>query len=298
MNFVPIDNREGFIWMDGGFTPWREAKIHVLTHGLHYASSIFEGTRLYSGHVFKLAAHMERLKNSATLMGFTLPYSVIELENATLECVKRNNLTDGYIRHVAWRGSEALGVSAPMNRIHVAIAAWEWPSYYSAEMREKGVKLALAKYRRPPADCAPVQAKAAGLYMICTISKHAAEAEGANDALMLDYRGRVAEATGANFFMAVDGKLVTPEADCFLNGITRQTVIHLAHKRGIAVTERAILPEELGNAEECFLTGTAAEVTAIGEIDMKELGGARHYKVGPITRQLREDYETLVRHPG
>jgi branched-chain amino acid aminotransferase len=284
-----MDDRDGFIWMDGHMVPWRDAKLHVLSHGLHYASSVFEGDRLYNGHIFKLTEHSERLRNSARIMGFEVPYSTAELDAACMAVVKANNLVDGYVRPLAWRGSEQLGVSAQQTKIHVAIAAWEWPSYFSPELREKGIRLVPAKYRRPAPDTAPTQAKAAGLYMICTISKHAAEAEGAHDALMLDYRGQVAEATGANLFMAKDGKLHTPVPDCFLNGLTRQTVIELAKKRGIEVIERGFMPEELMQADEIFLTGTAAEVTAVGQI------GQNLFNVGNITRQLRDDYEVLVK---
>ena len=222
-------------------------------------------------------------------MGCSLPYSVAEIDQACRDVVAANKLTNGYVRPIAWRGSEQLGVSAQQTKIHVAIAAWEWPSYFSPELRENGIRLAHAKFRRPPAECAPTQAKAAGLYMICTISKHAAEAEGAHDALMLDHQGNVAEATGANLFMVRDGVLHTPPPDSFLNGITRQTVMELARKRGIEVRERAFAPEELMRADEIFLTGSAAEVTPVGQI------GETRFGVGPVTRQLRDDYERLVK---
>ena len=292
MALIPMDDRDGFIWMDGHMVPWREAKLHVLTHGLHYASAVFEGDRCYNGTIFKLTQHSQRLARSAELMGFNLPFSVSEIDQACRDVVAANKLVDGYVRPIAWRGSEQMGVSAQQTTIHVAIAAWEWPSYFSPELRENGIKLAHAKYRRPPAECAPTQAKAAGLYMICTISKHAAEAEGAQDALMLDAKGQVAEATGANLFMVKDGVLHTPVPDSFLNGITRQTVIKLAVKRGIEVRERVFMPEELMQADEIFLTGSAAEVTAVGQI------GKHRFMVGPVTRQLRDDYEHLVKGSG
>ena len=290
MDWKPLEDRDGTIWFDGKMMPWRDAKVHVLTHGLHYGSSVFEGERAYNGKIFKLREHTERLKKSAEILGFDLPYSVAEIDAACEAVCKANNLVDAYIRPVAWRGAEALGVSPAHTNIHLAIGAWAWPSYFSAELREKGIRMIHAPYRRPAPDCAPTQAKAAGLYMICTISKGMAEDAGAQDALMLDYRGQVAEATGANIFLIKDGKLHTPKPDCFLNGITRLTVIELAKARGLEVIERAIMPDELKSFDECFLTGTAAEVTAIGQI-----GDDLHYQVGPITRQLRGDYEALVK---
>jgi branched-chain amino acid aminotransferase len=272
-------------------TPWRDAKIHVLTHGLHYASAVFEGQRVYGGSIFKLTKHSERLAGSAEILGFSLPYSVAEINAACRAVVSANGLSDAYVRPIAWRGSEQMGVSAQKSRIHVAIASWEWPSYFSPELRDRGIRLTFSKWRRPAPDTAPTQAKAAGLYMICTLSKHAAEAEGWHDALMLDYRGQLAEATGANLFLVKDGVLHTPTPDCFLNGITRQTVMDLARARGIQVVERTMWPDELQAADEIFITGSAAEVTAIGQI------ADYHYQVGPVTRLLREDYETLVRAP-
>jgi branched-chain amino acid aminotransferase len=291
MTMIPMDDRDGSIWFDGKMVPWRDAKIHVLTHGLHYASAVFEGERVYDGRIFKLTEHSQRLARSAELLGFKLPFSVAEIDAGCRAVVAASGLKDAYVRPVAWRGSEQMGVSAQQSRIHVAIACWEWPSYFSPELRERGIKLCFAKWRRPAPDTAPTEAKAAGLYMICTLSKHAAEADGCNDALMLDYRGQLAEATGANLFLAKDGVLNTPTPDCFLNGITRQTVIELAHARGIKVVERAMWPDELAAADEVFLTGSAAEVTAVGQI------GEHHYQVGPITRALRDDYEKLVRAP-
>jgi branched-chain amino acid aminotransferase len=288
---IPMDDRDGFIWFDGKMVPWRDAKTHVLTHGLHYASSVFEGMRAYEGNIFELTRHNERLAKSAELLGFELPFTTAELDKACNEVVKANGFPNAYVRPVAYRGSEQMGVSAQHSKIHVAIASWEWPSYFSPELRDKGIKITFSKWRRPAPDTAPTASKAAGLYMICTLSKHAAEAEGWNDALMLDYRGQLAEATGANLFLVKDGVLNTPTPDCFLNGITRQTVMELARKRGLKVVERAMWPDELKTADEIFITGSAAEVTAIGQID------AMHFTVGPITKALRDDYEKLVRQP-
>ena len=291
MSLIPFDDRDGVIWMDGALVPWREAKVHVLSHALHYASSVFEGERSYNGAIFRMQEHHERLHASAETLGFELPYSVEAINAASMEVLKANGIVDGYVRPVAWRGSEMMGVSAQQNTIHVAIAAWEWPSYFSPEARLKGIRLKTAPWRRPSPECAPVHAKAAGLYMICTLSKHAAEAEGYHDCLMLDYRGRVAEATGANIFLLQDGKLHTPVPDCFLDGITRRVVIGLARARGIEVVERPIMPEELANTSEVFLTGTAAEVTPVGEID------GHTFTVGEVTRDLMDAYTTLVHQP-
>ena len=283
------DDRDGLIWHDGHMLPWRDSRAHVLTHALHYASAVFEGQRAYEGRVFKLTEHTERLHASAAAMGFQIPWSVADIDGACREVLNANKILDGYVRPIAWRGSEMMGVSAQQNSIHLAIAAWPWPSYFSPEARMKGIRLKTARWRRPSPESAPVHAKAAGLYMICTLSKHEAEADGFDDALMLDYRGRVAEATGANVFLVLDGALHTPEPDCFLDGITRRTVIGLARARGIGVTERAMQPDELGQAKEVFLTGTAAEVTPVGAID------GLNFEVGPVTQQLRDDYEALVR---
>jgi len=292
MESVPFDDRDGVIWFNGEMVPWRAAKIHVLTHALHYASCVFEGERSYGGTIFKMTEHTERLFHSAATLGFKIPYSVADIDTACIATCEANNIVDGYVRPVAWRGSEMMGVSAQATRINVAIAAWPWPSYFSPEARMKGIRIRTSTWRRPAPDTAPVTAKAAGLYMICTLSKHAAEADGFDDALMLDWRGQVAEATGANIFMSFgDGKLVTPTPDCFLDGITRRTVIELAKARGIEVIERAIMPEELAAATEIFLTGTAAEVTPIGEID------GRAYTVGDITKQLMKDYDKAVGKP-
>ena len=284
-----FDNRNGVIWFDGDMVPWREAKLHVLTHGLHYASAVFEGERSYGGVIFKLTEHSERLARSAGIMGFELPLSISEIDAACMEACAANDIVDGYVRPFAWRGSEMMGVSAQSNTIHMAIAAWPWPSYFSPEARKKGIRLKTSKWRRPSPETAPVHAKAAGLYMICSLSKHAVEAEGYDDALMLDWRGQVAESTGANiFFLFPDGKLHTPDPDCFLDGITRQTVIGLARDLGIEVVERVIMPDELDQPSEVFLTGTAAEVTPVGVID----GYA--YTPGEITTTLLEAYETAV----
>ncbi len=291
MSMLPFDDRDGVIWFNGELVPWREAKLHVLSHGLHYASCVFEGERSYNGVIYKMQEHHERLHTSAHMLGFRVPYSAEEINAASLEVLRANGIADGYVRPVAWRGSEMMGVSAQKTRIHVAIAAWEWPSYFSPEARLKGIRLATSPWRRPSPDTAPVHAKAAGLYMICTLSKHAAEAKGYNDALMLDYRGRIAEATGANIFLVQDGKLHTPTPDCFLDGITRQTVIALARERGIEVIERAIMPDELAKTQEIFITGTAAEVTPVGEID------GRTFTVGEITQELMSAYSELVRNP-
>ena len=290
MTIIPFDDRDGVIWFNGRLVPWRDAKVHVLNHGLHYGSCVFEGERVYGGRVFKLREHSERLFVSARVLGFDLPYPLEEIEKATRAVVSEQKIEDGYVRPVAWRGSEMMAVSARKNRIHVAIAAWPWPTYFSAEARMRGIRLDIAKWHRPAPDTAPTKSKAAGLYMICTLSKHAAEDAGFDDALMLDYRGRVAEATGANVFLVQNGELHTPTPDCFLDGITRRTVIALAEARGLTVTERAIFPEEFADTQEVFLTGTAVEVTPVGRI------GSYEFDVGPVTRQLMEDYERLVRN--
>ncbi|MBT7642689.1 MAG: branched-chain amino acid aminotransferase [Rhodobiaceae bacterium] len=285
---IAFDQRDGFIWMNGEMVPWADAKVHVLTHGLHYASSVFEGERAYGGAIFKLHEHTERLFYSAKELGFTLPYSVEEINAACEATLKANNLIDGYLRPVAWRGSEMMGVSAQNNRINVAVAAWEWPSYFDPEERLKGIRLDMAKYRRPSPETAPCHAKAAGLYMICTLSKHEAEGKGYADAMMLDYRGQVAEATGANMFFVKDGVIHTPTPDCFLDGITRRTVMDLARQRGIEIIERAIMPDELEGFSECFITGTAAEVTPVSEI------GPYRFTPSDISKNLMSDYAALV----
>ncbi len=289
MELIPFDDRDGFIWMNGAMLPWREAKVHVLTHGLHYGSSVFEGERIYGGKIYKDREHTERFHRSGELLGFTIPHSVETLMAAKAEVIKANNIIDGYMRPVAFRGSEMMAISAQHTKIHVAIAAWSWPSMYKKDVKALGVRLAHAKYRRPSPETSPCASKAAGLYMICTVSKHEAEKAGFDDALMLDYRGYVAEATGANFFMVVNGELHTPTPDCFLNGITRLTVIDLARAAGMKVVERHIMPEELTQASEVFLTGTAAEITPVSEI-------AGHvYGVGEVTKKLMAIYAAEVR---
>ena len=282
------DRLEGVIWYDGKLVPWQDANLHVLSHGLHYASCVFEGERAYNGKIFKTTQHAERLKRSAQILDFEIPYSVADIVAAKQQVVDKNGKREAYVRPVAWRGSEMMGVSAQSNKIHLAIASWEWPSYFDPEQRLKGIKLDLAEYRRPDPKTAPCSAKAAGLYMICTISKHRAERRGYADAMMLDWEGRVAECTGANIFFVKDGKIHTPLADCFLDGITRQTVIGLARKRGFEVIERRILPDELTQFSECFITGSAAEVTAVSEIDKW------NFNPGGITKQLMDDYTAEV----
>jgi branched-chain amino acid aminotransferase len=288
MASVPFDQLDGHIWMNGEFVKWGDAKIHVLTHGLHYASAVFEGERAYGGEIFKLTEHTQRLHDSAKILGFTIPWSVAEIEQACRDLLKMQGFTDAYVRPIAWRGSETMGVSAQNNRINCAIAIWQWPSYFDPEQRLKGIRLDVAEYRRPDPRTAPSKSKAAGLYMICTLSKHAAEAKGYADAMMLDWRGQVAEATGANIFFVKDGELHTPTPDCFLDGITRRTVIDLAKRRGITVNERAIMPEELAGFEQAFLCGTASEVTPVAEI------GQWNFKVGEITTTLMDDYMAEV----
>lgn len=287
----PFDDRDGFIWLDGKMVQWRDAKAHVLTHGLHYASCVFEGERVYNGKIFKLTEHTERLHKSAKLLGFSVPYSVAEIDKACNEVIAKNNVVNGYVRPFCWRGSEMMAVSAQATKIHTAIAAWSWPSYFSNEAKERGLRLLISPWKRPAPDTAPTASKAAGLYMICTLSKHAAEQAGFEDALMLDYRGLVAEATGANIFLVINGELHTPIPDCFLDGITRRTIIELAKVRGIRVVERYIKPEELATAQEAFICGTAAEVTPVGVI------GDYKFTVGPVTKQLMNDYSELVRKP-
>jgi len=286
---VSFDQQDGDIWYNGALVPWKESKLHVLSHGLHYASCVFEGERVYNGAVFKLREHTQRLIDSGRELGFEIPYSLKELEQATLDTVAAQGFADAYVRPVAWRGSEMMGVSAQETKINVAIAVWEWPSYFSPEARLRGIRLTTSKWRRPSPETAPVHAKAAGLYMICTLSKHEAEAKGYDDALMLDYRGQVAESTGANIFLIQDGKIHTPTPDCFLDGITRRTVIGLAKSHDIEVIERVIMPEEFADTDEVFVTGTAAEVTPVSEID------DYRFTPGEITKTLLEDYDGLVR---
>ncbi|MSP67268.1 MAG: branched-chain amino acid aminotransferase [Alphaproteobacteria bacterium] len=291
MALIPFDDRDGVIWYDAVMCPWRDAKIHVLTHALHYASAVFEGERVYGGNIFKLTPHTERLIASGRMLGFEIPYTVPVIDQACRDVVRANQIGDGYVRPIAWRGAEMMGVSAQQSKIHLAIATWPWPSYFTPEARMRGIRMQFAEWRRPSPATAPCKSKAVGLYMICTLSKHAAEKAGFDDALMLDWRGQVAEATGANIFLAMGGTLHTPAPDCFLDGITRRTVIDLARRRGITVVERAIMPEELAKADEVFLTGTAAEVTPVREI------GPYNFQVGAISRQLVADYEAEVRKP-
>ena len=284
---LSFDQRGDRLWMDGALIPWSDARVHVLNHGLHYASSVFEGLRVYDGRIFKLKEHSERLFKSAELMGFSIPYRQEEIEAATLEAVEAEQVSNGYVRPVAWRGSEMMAISAQETRIHVAIAAWEMSRYFGD--RAGGIRLDWAEWRRPDPLTAPSHAKAAGLYMICTLSKHVAEAKGYADALMLDWRGQIAEATGANIFFVQDGGLVTPTPDCFLDGITRRTVIDLAAEEGIRVEERAIWPEELAEFSECFLTGTAAELTPV-----KQIGEDLHFNIGAVTNKLMKAYGDAV----
>jgi branched-chain amino acid aminotransferase len=283
------DDRDGMIWMDGTLVDWRSANVHLLSHAMHYASSVFEGERAYNGKIFESRKHSERLHYSANCIDFQIPYSVDEIEAAKYEVMKANNLTDAYIRAIAWRGvGEDMGVSSARNPVRLAIAAWEWGSYYG-DAKMKGAKLDISKWKRPSPETIPVHAKAAGLYMICTTSKHAAEAKGCSDALFMDYRNYVAEATGANIFFVKDGEVHTPTADVFLNGITRQTVIGMLQEKQIKVHERHIMPEELESFEQCWLTGTAAEVTPVGQI------ADYNFEVGALTRDIAQSYEDLVR---
>jgi branched-chain amino acid aminotransferase len=289
MTAKTFDDRDGWIWLDGQFVAWRDAKVHMLTHALHYASAVFEGERAYGGAIFKSTEHSRRLRDSAQILDFEIPWSVDQIDAAKAEALKRNHFADAYVRAIAWRGSEMMGVSAQHNKIHLGIAAWEWPSYFDPAQRMKGIRLDMAEYRRPDPATAPALAKASGLYMICTISKHRAERRGYADALMLDWLGRVAECTGANVFFVKDGVIHTPIADCFLAGITRATVIDLARRRGLQVVERRIMPDELGGFSECFITGSAAEVTPVGEI-------AEHrYTPGAITAALSDAYSKEVK---
>jgi len=292
MSTIPFDQRDGVIWFNGTFVPWADAKVHVLNHGLHYGSSVFEGVRAYGGEIFHLEEHTARLFKSAEILGMTIPFSKEQLNAAQRESLKKQNLVDAYLRPVVWRGSEMMAISAQKNTIHVAIATWAWPSYFSAEEKLKGLRLDISKWRRPSPETIPCHAKAAGLYMICTLSKHEAESKGYTDALMLDYRGLVAEATGANVFFVKNGEIHTPVPDCFLDGITRRTVIGLAKARGINVIERQIKPEELADFEQCFLTGTAAEVTPVSQI------ADYNFVVGDICKAMMEDYMIASRPQG
>jgi branched-chain amino acid aminotransferase len=286
---IPFDQRDGSLWFDGKLVPWKEAKTHVLTHGLHYASCVFEGERMYSGRIYRLKEHTHRLFKSAGILGIKIPFTEEEISKACIEACEVQGYTDAYVRPVVYRGSEMMAVAAQQTKTHVAVAAWSWPSYFDPETKMKGIRLDISDWKRPAPDTAPVHAKAAGLYMICTMSKHNAETKGYTDAMMLDYRGYVGEATGANIFFVKEGTLHTPIADCFLNGITRQSVMALARLRQIPVVERHIKPEEMSGFSECFLTGSAAEVTPVSEI------GPYRFTPGDISRMLMHDYSDDVR---
>jgi branched-chain amino acid aminotransferase len=288
MTLVPFDDRDGWIWIDGALVPWRDANLHVLSHGLHYASSVFEGERAYSGHIFRLRDHSDRLRQSARMLGFEIPWSPDQIDAACQAVLTANGLEDGYIRPIAWRGTEALAVSATGTSVHLAIAAWPWPNYFGAD-RMRGIRVGLADWKRPSPDTAPTASKASGLYMIGTMAKMKAESEGYADALMMDWRGLVAETTGANIFFVIDGDLHTPDPDCFLDGITRRTVIRLAQSHQMKVITRPIEAEEIAHASEVLIAGTAAEVTAVREI------GPHRYTPGPITETLMNGYAALVR---
>lgn len=289
MSIIPYDDRDGLIWFDGKLVPWRDAKVHFLTHALHYGSGVFEGIRCYGGKPFKLKEHSQRLLDGCKTMGMPIQYTLEQINQVCLDTLKANNLTDAYIRPLAWRGAEQMGLAAQKTKIHFAVATWEWPNYFAADSKDAGITLQTTRWRRPSPSSAPTHVKACGLYVICTLAKHEAEAAGFMDALMLDYRGLVAELTGANFFMIRNGEIHTPTPDCFLNGLTRQTVIDIARDKGIKVIERAIMPDEIKNADECFATGTAAEVAPISKIDDTT------FPIGPLTRQIRDDYAKLVR---
>ena len=289
MGLIPFDDRDGVIWMNGEMINWRDARTHTLTHALHYGSQVFEGERAYGGVIFKSDDHTKRLRQSCHYLDFDLPVSDDELNQIKDDVLKANDIVDGYVRAFCWRGSEMMAISAQQTRIHLAVAAWQWPSYFDPEVKMKGITMEIAKWKRPAVESAPVHAKAAGLYMICTLAKHQAEQNGFQDALMLDYRGYIAEATGANvFFVMDDGSIHTPLPDCFLNGITRQTIIEMARQNGIEVVERHMMPEEMAQARECFLTGTAAEVTPVSQI------GEYKFTPAETTRMLVDGYTELV----
>lgn len=289
MSILPFDQRDGVIWQNGQLVPWKDAKLHILSHGLHYGGAVFEGERAYDGVIFKSREHSERFLRSARILDFEIPYTVDQIEAAKQAVLTANNAKDVYVRPVAWRGSEMMAVAAQNAKVHVAIAVWEWPSMFDMATKMKGIRLDIAEYRRPDPMTAPCESKAAGLYMICTISKHRAERKGYADAMMLDWQGRVAECTGANIFFTKDGQLHTPIADCFLDGITRRTVIDLAKRRGIDVVERRIMPEELATFNECFICGTGAEVTPVSEV------GPYTFTPGNLSRMMVEDYSAEVR---
>ncbi len=290
MEPVPYDKRNGKIWFNGQIVDWKDAKLHVLTHGLHYGSCVFEGERVYNGEIFKLRQHTDRLIYSAKRMGFEIPYTAEEIDKACNEIIKIQNVENGYVRPVAWRGSEMMAISAQRNKIHFAIATWEWGSYFDPKIKENGIKLNISKWRRPAPNTIPWDTKAAGLYMICTLSKHEAEKDGFNDSLMLDHEDYVAEATGANIFF-IDEKLKeihTPIPDCFLDGITRRTIIGIAEKKGFKINERKIKLNELKNFDACFLTGTAAEVTPVSQI------GEYKFKVTSSIGEFFDKYLEIV----
>ena len=291
---IPFDKRDGYIWYNGKLVEWQETKVHVLNHGLHYGNCVFEGTAVYNNNIFKLREHTERLINSAKLLDYTIPYSVEELEEATKLIVKTQKVSNGYIRPFAWRGSERMAISAKKNSVHVAIATWTWPPYFSVDAKMKGINMVFAEYKRPAPDTAPSASKAAGLYMICTISKHKAERDGYNEAIMLDFEGYIAEATCANMFFIINDELHTPKADRFLNGITRQTIINLAKERGYKVVERRIKPEELAETQDCFLTGTAAEITRVNSIETKDKKHKYQFTCHDITTNLMTDYSKAI----
>lgn len=289
MAMIPFDDRDGYIWMDGEMLPWRDARTHILCHGLHYGSAVFEGERIYGGNIFKLRAHSQRLIGSGEMLDMQIPLSVDEIDDISREVVKANNVENGYVRPIAWRGSEQMAISAMDTTIHVAFACWDWPKYFFPKGGEgKGIALLTSSWRRPHPSTAPVQSKASGIYMIGTIAKHEADRQGYDDVLMLDYAGRVAESSGSNIFLVKGNTIATPEPECFLNGITRQTVMKLASELGYDVEEREIMPDELGSFEEVFVTGTAAEITSVGKIDDKE------YPTGPVTQKLQDAYRDLV----
>ncbi len=288
MSVIPYDDRDGFIWMDGEMLPWREARVHYLTHGLHYSTQVFEGERAYNGKIFKSRQHSERLKRSGELIYMDMPCSVDELEHIKQEVLKANNLPNAYIRAAVWRGSEKMGIDITGTKAHIAVAAWDWGSYFDPSVRDKGISLASSNWVKPAPNMAPAQSKTASMYNVSCMAKHEAQQKGYTDALMLDYEGYVAESTGANLFAIKDGAIHTPIADRFLNGITRQTIIELAHELNIPLEERRIKPEEMHSFDEVFLTGSAAEITAVGKIDDQE------YVVGDITKKLRSAYEGLV----
>ena len=290
METIPYDKRSGKIWFNGDLLDWTNAKVHVLNHGLHYASCVFEGERIYEGEIFKLKEHTDRLFYSAKRMGIKIPYSEKEINDASNEIVRVQKIKNGYVRPVVWRGSEMMAISAQKNKIHVAIAAWEWGSYFDPKLKLNGIKLQTSSWRRPNPNSVPWDTKAAGLYMICTLSKHEAESKGYSDALMLDHEGNIAEATGANiFFKDKNGSLHTPIPDSFLDGITRKCVIGIAKSQGVKITERKIKPEEMSNFVGCFLTGTAAEITPVSQIDNYK------FDVCDLIKGLSDSYINLVR---